>query len=252
MTTSVSLTESEQVKLRDLEGIIERGLQTFVEVGAALTLIREQGLYRTLHPTFDEYCKERWGWSDRRARQLMEASEVVGTLAETGTMVPTNERQAREVAAVPEEKRAEVWEKAVKSAPKHRDGTPKVTAKHVRQAAASVIPIRTNKNGSIDKLGSLRATREAAAENGSTIDVRSETKNAKAEVARSPWGRLSDYLAGLTNTVPPKLSREEIREAVTGDTDAGWFKTARMVRDYLNMVLEEHDTAKEAEAHATR
>jgi hypothetical protein len=95
---SAALTETEQVKLRDLEGIIERGLQTFVEVGAALTLIREQGLYRTSHPTFDEYCKERWGWSDRRARQLMEASEVVGTLAETGTIVPPeNEAQAREV-----------------------------------------------------------------------------------------------------------------------------------------------------------
>ena len=57
------LTESDSIKLRDLEGIIERGMQTFVEVGAALRLIREGRLYRTDFGTFEDYCQERWGWT---------------------------------------------------------------------------------------------------------------------------------------------------------------------------------------------
>ncbi len=46
---------------------------------------------------FEDYCRERWGWTDRRARQLMSAAETVKAL-ETGTIVPTNEAQARELA----------------------------------------------------------------------------------------------------------------------------------------------------------
>ena len=37
---SQTLTAPEQRKLADLESIIEKGLQTFVEVGAALSIIR--------------------------------------------------------------------------------------------------------------------------------------------------------------------------------------------------------------------
>jgi len=56
------------------------------------------------HRIFEDYCRERWGMSARRANQLMTAAEI-------GTMVPkvTTERQARELARVEPEKR----EKAV-------------------------------------------------------------------------------------------------------------------------------------------
>jgi hypothetical protein len=133
---SAALTESEQVKLRDLEGIIERGLQTFVEVGAALTLIREQRLYRTSHPTFDEYCKERWGWSRQRSAQLIGASEVVGALSTQVDNPPTNEAQARELIGVPEERRPEAWERAQEEA----KDPEKPTRKEVKKAAAPYKP----------------------------------------------------------------------------------------------------------------
>lgn len=73
----------------------------------ALTTIRDGRLYRASHGTFEEYCKSRWGFTDRRARMLMSASEVVGNL-ETGTTVPlpASERQARPLAALPPEERA--------------------------------------------------------------------------------------------------------------------------------------------------
>lgn len=131
--SSTALTEPERLKLGDLELIIERGLQTFVEVGVALAQIRDQRLYRAEFGTFEEYCATKWGWTDRRARQLMTASEVVVGMEETGTTVPVaNEAQARELARVPEEKRAEVWERAVDKS----DGKP--TAKVVREVAEPV------------------------------------------------------------------------------------------------------------------
>ena len=43
-------------RLAELELVIERGLKTFVEVGAALLGIRDGRLYRETHATFEDYC----------------------------------------------------------------------------------------------------------------------------------------------------------------------------------------------------
>ncbi|KKK81000.1 hypothetical protein LCGC14_2817880, partial [marine sediment metagenome] len=91
--------------LSELEAVIERGLETFVEVGLALLAIRDGKKYRENHSTFEGYCRERWEFTDRRARYLMEAAEI-------GTMVPvSNERQARELGPLREDEQAvvEVW-----------------------------------------------------------------------------------------------------------------------------------------------
>ena len=89
----------------ELETIVERGLATFVEVGQALMEIRDRRLYREQHDTFEAYCQERWGFTDRRARQLMTAAEI-------GTTVPiATERQARELVPLRDDEQAavEVW-----------------------------------------------------------------------------------------------------------------------------------------------
>ena len=54
-----ALTLTEQERLQCLERIIERGLQTFYEVGTALLEIRDASLYRQTHPTFEAYCRQR-------------------------------------------------------------------------------------------------------------------------------------------------------------------------------------------------
>jgi hypothetical protein len=98
------------VRLSDLlakqEAIIKRGEQTFLAVGEALTTIRDHRLYKTAgFKTFDLYCRERWGWSKVRSIQLIGAAKAVTTV----TNPPANERQARELARVPESKRENVW-----------------------------------------------------------------------------------------------------------------------------------------------
>ncbi|NJL33925.1 MAG: hypothetical protein HC893_08770 [Chloroflexaceae bacterium] len=54
------------MELERCEQIIERGLKTFFEVGAALVRVRDLKLYRVEHRTFEAYCQERWGIERRR------------------------------------------------------------------------------------------------------------------------------------------------------------------------------------------
>lgn len=92
------LAPPEQQRLAELEAFVERGLQTFVEVGLALSEIRESRLYRETYDTFEAYCEQRWGFVDSRARQLIAASETVTTVTAAGLPAPASERQARELA----------------------------------------------------------------------------------------------------------------------------------------------------------
>ena len=131
---SDAITIQESADLVRLEKTIAQGLQTFVDVGEAMIEIRDRRLYRIEHATFADYCKVKWSMSDRRARQLMGASEVVAEIAKSGTTVSKTERQARPLTKLPPEKRAEAWQEAVEAS---QTGTP--TAK----AVAAIVAQRT-------------------------------------------------------------------------------------------------------------
>ena len=61
-------TQVQLHRLSELEALIERGQQTFIEVGLALTEIRDSKLYRQDFATFDQYCEKRWGWTRQPSR----------------------------------------------------------------------------------------------------------------------------------------------------------------------------------------
>jgi len=105
------------VRLRELEAVIERGMETFVEVGNAIREIRDSRLYRERYSSFEDYCRDRWGWGRNYANKQVVAAD---TAALVGTNVPiANEAQARALAPLaredPEAARA-VWEEAVREA----------------------------------------------------------------------------------------------------------------------------------------
>lgn len=129
-----ALDAKESRTLRDNESIIERGLSTFYEVGAALLTIRDGRLYRATHKRFEDYCQERWKMARDYANKLIRASELAADL-DTKVSKPTSETHARPLAKLPREKRAEVWERAVETAP-IENGQPKITAKHVEKVVA--------------------------------------------------------------------------------------------------------------------
>jgi hypothetical protein len=129
----LALADQERDQLATCEQAIERGLRTFVEVGEALLTIRDSRLYREDHPTFEDYCRERWGMSIRHGQRMMEAAQVVKELEPlenaTNWSLPATEAQARELAPLREDPKqmAEAWMVAVDTTP---NGKP--TAEHIR------------------------------------------------------------------------------------------------------------------------
>jgi len=112
------LTRTETNRLEELETAIERGLPTFLVVGAALLEIRDDRLYRERCATFEDYCRLRWGISRQRAYQLMDAATVCEDGQDLSTNVdkPTTEAQARVLKRLPAEMRPAAMQKAAESA----------------------------------------------------------------------------------------------------------------------------------------
>lgn len=131
-------TPAIKTRLHELEIVIEEGRQTFIDVGNALAEIKERELYKLTHSTFKAYCQERWGFSETYANNTVRAAKVVRSLPqETATMVAT-ERQARELAKAPTEKRAEVMERAKAKADAEQRP---VTAKDIAEVVKPVAPV---------------------------------------------------------------------------------------------------------------
>ncbi len=122
------MTLAEAQHLDRCENIITRGMKTFIEVGNALSEIREDRLYRASHGTFDEYCRDRWGWTSSRARQIIGAAETVTNVTAIGGTAPGTESQARELAGLTAAQAATVMRVA------HERSTGKVTAAEIRAA----------------------------------------------------------------------------------------------------------------------
>lgn len=124
-----ALALAESTRLAELESTIDAGLRTFVDVGNALLEIRDSRLYRQTFGTFEDYCRERWGFNSSRARQLIGAAETVRNLESvtTVTLFPATESQARPLTRLEPEQQREAWQRAVETAPNG-----KVTAAHVQ------------------------------------------------------------------------------------------------------------------------
>jgi hypothetical protein len=136
MNTDINLSGDEIIRLKALEGLIENGKKAFIEVGMALTEIRDRRLYRKLFDTFEAYCQSRWGFGLSFANHQIRAAEVVNQI---GTIVPiSNEGTAREFVSVPKEQRQEVAQEAKKiAAEKGRDT---INSRDVKEAKAAKIP----------------------------------------------------------------------------------------------------------------
>jgi len=131
-----TISPAESVRLCELERIIQKGKDTFVEVGVALAEIRDSQIYRNTFATFEDYCEKRWSFSKRSAYQFIAAAEVVENVRNCA-QVPATESQARPLAKLPADQQPAAWEKAQEIA--KEEGKP-VAARHVEAAVAEVMP----------------------------------------------------------------------------------------------------------------
>ncbi|MEH2120590.1 hypothetical protein [Nostoc sp.] len=81
------LTEQEISDRLHLERKVER---TFFEAGKALAQLRDRRLYRSTHRTFEEYCRDRFGYTHRRVNYLIAGSVVFDNIV-TGTNCSQNQ-----------------------------------------------------------------------------------------------------------------------------------------------------------------
>lgn len=125
----IEFTTIEKETLVACEAVIARGLNTFVEVGNALAKIRDGKLYRETHKTFEDYCRDRWGFARRTAYQFIDAAAVVENVRNCAQIEPpANEAQARPLSRLEPAEQVAVWQEAVETAPNG-----KVTAAHVAE-----------------------------------------------------------------------------------------------------------------------
>ena len=129
------LTRTELSRMGQLEEVLRRNMQSFVEVGNALKEIRDGRYYRQAYGTFEAYCKGQWGMSKPYATQTIGAFEVRSNLVAIATILPTTESQCRPLTSLSPETQQQAWARALEIA-----GESQPTAKIVSAAVAELFP----------------------------------------------------------------------------------------------------------------
>ncbi|MBL9181604.1 MAG: hypothetical protein JNN17_05645 [Verrucomicrobiaceae bacterium] len=130
------LTSEELASLRANERIIEKGLETFIDVGTAMATIRDGGLFRATHKSFEEYVKDKWDYTRQRAYQLISASDFHTKLASRNSKMSriTSERATRALMTVPNDRLADVLDAVL------AEGEP--TAERIVQIRNKIAPAK--------------------------------------------------------------------------------------------------------------
>ena len=126
------LNIEESHELERCEVVIKQGLNTFIEVGEALFLIRDKRLYRREFKTFEHYCQQKWALSKPYVNRIIAASQTFTNLAPIGVILPNTESQVRPLVGLEKDVQIAVWNDVV-----HESiiDNKKITAKMVEQKA---------------------------------------------------------------------------------------------------------------------
>ena len=189
-------------ELEQHESVIADGLRTFIDIGRALTTIRDKQLYSAAgFRSFEKYCKSKWQLSRTRAYQLMNASDIATDLYKKLDTFPLVEAHMRPLSQIPAGDRQSVWDKIGETAP---NGV--ITTKHV----ANVVRDYLEQDGS-------RYPDESCEESGpaKTFDAGHEAWALGATVdklldrwpADEPLDRLLDYLSTAVELISQRNKR---------------------------------------------
>jgi phage N-6-adenine-methyltransferase len=222
------ITEIVTDRLLECERVIERGLNTFVEVGAALLEIRDSRLYKDGYSTFEDYCRERWGMARNYANKMIAASEVVANLG-TNVPIPVNEAQVRPLVGLPKEKQFDVWQQVVEQA-QERKITGAFVQEVVDRAAKPHVSHNSGENEWYTPKQFIEAARLAMGSidtDPASSDVANETVRAKKYYTAEQDGRDKKWSGNVWMNPPysqPLIS--EFIDAFAQKYNAGEFQQA--------------------------
>lgn len=116
-TVSLELSVNERERLHDYEEVIDKGLETFFDVGTALLAIRDARLYRGHYTSFESYCRERWGFGRLYAWRVIGAAQRLKLLPEdAATAKPNSEFQMRPFLKLKPEVFPQMWKQVIERA----------------------------------------------------------------------------------------------------------------------------------------
>ena len=147
--TDSQIMTAPEVRLNKLEEIIQKGKWAFIAVGVALYEVKELKLYEVKYLSWDDYCKNRWGFKRAYADQLIQTADAVGKLPKEIATLVANAKQGRALSSVPESERVQVLEAASKQAEvEGRDMTARdiTDAAHPAEKGASDVAIEKQAN----------------------------------------------------------------------------------------------------------
>lgn len=126
------LNIDESHELERCEVVIKQGLNTFIEVGEALFLIRDKRLYRREFKTFEDYCQQKWSMPRQHVNRMISGYKIVNHLEPMGSILPESERQVRPLVGLEKDVQIAVWNDVV-----HESiiDNKKITAKMVEHKA---------------------------------------------------------------------------------------------------------------------
>jgi hypothetical protein len=217
------ITEIVTDRLLECERVIERGLNTFVEVGAALLEIRDSRLYKDGYSTFEDYCRERWGMARNYANKMIAASEVVANLG-TNVPIPVNEAQVRPLVGLPKEKQFDVWQQVVEQA-QERKITGAFVQEVVDRAAKPHVSHNSGENEWYTPKQFIEAARLAMGSidtDPASSDVANETVRAKKYYTAEQDGRDKKWSGNVW--MNPPYSQPLISEFIDA-FETNWYQS---------------------------
>lgn len=126
-------------ELDSCEADIESGLRGLFKADIALCQVRDRKLFLARgYCSFEQYCRDRWGFSAGRARQICIGAEIAQNVVKylqsvtsgNALPVPESERQVRPLMALPVAEQGPVWVLAAQTAPNGR-----ITSSHIEATA---------------------------------------------------------------------------------------------------------------------
>lgn len=111
------LSPEEEADRQCLELKVERA---FYEAGCSLRELRDRRLYRSSHKNFEEYCRDRFGFSRQNADYFIAGAGVVDNLLcltkNLCQTLPTKFEQVRHLTSLNPDEQSQVWQEAVVAA----------------------------------------------------------------------------------------------------------------------------------------
>ena len=151
MKPPVSLAPATRKRYDDLKKVVRESIGAGRKLWAALKAIKEEKLYLHEYKTWEDFCRDQHDFSPQHANRLIAAFEIVKSLPRESEPVGSllNEAQARELAKVPEENRAEILAEASKSGAV----TASSIADTANQASSQLTELTAKPKPILDELG---------------------------------------------------------------------------------------------------